>query len=65
MPAQNYPSGWLTSALEVVNGEPQIQTLCWFLDLIPGDTRWDDFSLARERGRMVEAAAEFDALLRN
>lgn len=23
-PAQNYPRGWLTSALAVVNGEPQI-----------------------------------------
>ncbi|MCE7987259.1 MAG: hypothetical protein DYG89_39325 [Caldilinea sp. CFX5] len=62
-PAQNYPTGWLTTALAVVNTEPQVQTLCWFLDLIPGDDRWDSFSLTRQPGKMLYAAEEFDALL--
>lgn len=64
LPAQNYPSGWLTTALQVVNGEPQIQALCWFLDLVPGDHRWDAYSLAREQGRMIYVAEEFEELLR-
>lgn len=63
-PAQNYPRGWLTSALAVVNGEPQIQALCWFLDDLPGDTQWENFSLSRRRGRLVDAAEEFDELLK-
>ncbi|MGC9358460.1 MAG: hypothetical protein ACP5GX_11355, partial [Anaerolineae bacterium] len=63
-PAQNYPSGWLTTALEVVNEEPQIKALCWFLDYFPHDTQWDWFSLTRRSGRLVDAAEEFDALLR-
>jgi hypothetical protein len=62
-PAQNYPPGWLTNALAVINAEPQVQTLCWFLDLIPGDDRWDAFSLTRQPGKMLYAAEEFDALL--
>ena len=63
-PAQNYPQGWLTSALEVINGEPQVQALCWFLDEDrSGDTRWDWFSLTRHPGRLIYAAEEFDALL--
>lgn len=63
-PAQNYPQGWLTTALNVINAEPQVQSLCWFLDLVPGDNRWDAFSLARKPGRMLDAAEEFDALLK-
>ena len=63
-PAQNYPRGWLTTALMVVNAEPQIQALCWFLDDFPHDTQWDWFSLTRQPGRLVDAAEEFDALLR-
>lgn len=63
LPAQNYPPGWLTNALSVVNDEPQIQSLCWFLDLIPGDQRWQGYSLAQGEGRMRAAAQEFDALL--
>jgi hypothetical protein len=63
-PAQNYPAGWLTAALEVINGEPQVQALCWFLDADrSGDTRWDWFSLAKHPGRLLYAAEEFDALL--
>lgn len=62
-PAQNYPPGWLTTALTVINTEPQVQTLCWFLDLIPGDDRWDSFSLTRQPGKLLYAAEEFDALL--
>ncbi len=63
-PAQNYPRGWLTTALEVVNGEPQIQALCWFLDYYPHDHQWDWFSLTLRGGRLIDAAEEWDALLR-
>ncbi len=63
-PAQNYPAGWLTNALAEVNAEPQIQTLCWFLDLVPGDDQWDAFSLTRQPGKMQDASEEFDSLLR-
>lgn len=62
-PAQNYPAGWLTAALEVANREPQIAALCWFLDVFPHDDQWDFFSLTEPRGQMVNAAEEFDALL--
>jgi hypothetical protein len=63
-PAQNYPQGWLTAALQEVNGEPQVHALCWFLDDDrSGDTRWNYFSLAERPGRLVYAAEEFDALL--
>jgi len=62
-PAQNYPRGWLTTALEVINGEPQVQALCWFLDYYPHTTQWDWFSLHRRPGRLIGAAEEFDALL--
>ena len=62
-PAQNYPKGWLTAALEVINEEPQVQALCWFLDYFPYDTQWEWFSLTRQPGRMIDAAEEFDALL--
>ncbi len=65
VPAQNYPRGWLSAALDVVNREPQIEAFCWFLDDDrSGDTRWDLFSLSQHAGRMVDAADEFDALLR-
>jgi hypothetical protein len=63
-PAQNYPRGWLTTALEVVNAEPQIVALCWFLDDFPHSDQWDWFSLTKQPGRLVDAAEEFDALLR-
>lgn len=64
-PAQNYPQGWLTAALEEVNGEPQVPALCWFLDQDrSGDDRWDYFSLAEHPGRLIYAADELDALLR-
>ncbi len=63
-PAQNYSPGWLTAALAVVNEEPQVQALCWFIDGPLGDTQWDGFSLSRRQGRMAEAAEEFEVLLR-
>jgi hypothetical protein len=63
-PAQNYPPGWLTAALDVVNREPQIAALCWYLDVFPHDDQWDFFSLTNPRGLMVNAAGEFDSLLR-
>lgn len=62
-PAQNYSSGWLTTALAVINAEPQVEALCWFLDDIPGDTQWEWFNLTRRPGRLIYAAEEFDALL--
>jgi len=62
-PAQNYPAGWLTNAFAVINQEPQVQSLCWFMDLVPGDNHWDEFSLTRHPGRMIDAAEEFDRLL--
>lgn len=62
-PAQNYPQGWLTTAYSVVNADPRVHAMCWFLDLVPGDDRWDAFSLARGQGQMLYAAEEFDALL--
>jgi hypothetical protein len=62
-PAQNYPAGWLTTALHVVNSELQIEALCWFLDHFPHSDQWDWFSLTEHPGRLVDAAAEFDALL--
>lgn len=62
-PAQNYLQGWLTTAYSVVNADPRVHAMCWFLDLIPGDDRWDAYSLARGQGRMLYAAEEFDALL--
>lgn len=61
-PAQNYPEGWLTSALDEANREPQIQALCWFLDAPPGD-RWAPFSLSQGMGRLHTTATEFDGLL--
>lgn len=65
VPAQNYVRGWLTSALEVINEEPQVVALCWFLDEDrSGDPRWDSFSLTKQPGRLIDAAEEFDALLR-
>lgn len=64
VPAQNYPRGWLTSAYEVINGEPQIQALCWFLDEDnSADGRWNAYSLTKGIGRVHDAAKEFDALL--
>jgi hypothetical protein len=63
-PAQNYPRGWLTTALEVINEEPQIRALCWFMDYFPHDTQWEYFSLTRQPGRLLDAAEEFDLLLR-
>jgi hypothetical protein len=62
-PAQNYPRGWLTAALDVVNAEPQIVALCWFLDDFPHGDQWDWFSLTQQPGRLVDAAEEFDSLL--
>jgi hypothetical protein len=63
-PSQNYPDGWLTTALEVINEEPQVYALCWFIDDFPHDTQWDQFSLTQRTGHLDEAADEFDALLR-
>jgi len=63
-PAENYPRGWLTAALHAVDAEPQVQALVWFIDGPLDDAQWDAFSLAKGKGRLGEAAAEFDALLR-
>jgi hypothetical protein len=63
-PAQNYPRGWLTAALDVIDAEPQVAALCWFLDDFPHSDEWDWFSLTEQPGRLVDAAEEFDTLLR-
>lgn len=63
-PAQNYPRGWLTTAAQVIAGEPQIVALCWFMDEFPHGDEWDWFSLTERPGRLVDAAEEFDNLLR-
>jgi hypothetical protein len=63
-PSENYPVGWLTSALRAVEAEPQVQALVWFIDGPLDDAQWDGFSLAKGEGRLSEAAAEFDSLLR-
>jgi hypothetical protein len=62
-PSQNYPSGWLTTVLGVINEEPQVRALCWFIDNFPYDTQWDHFSLTQRPGRLADAAEEFDILL--
>lgn len=63
-PAQNYPTGWLTSALTAINAEPQVHALCWFMDWLPNDPGWDAFSLTNRQGKLGDAADEFDRLLR-
>jgi hypothetical protein len=63
-PAENYPPGWLTHALAAVNEEPQIHALAWFMDSFPHDDQWALFSLTGPRALLIEAAREFDALLR-
>ncbi len=56
---------WLTAALQEVKEEPQIEALCWFVDLeCSGADTWDWFSLAKKPGRLIYAAEEFDQLLR-
>ncbi|MCB0078891.1 MAG: hypothetical protein KDD73_15880 [Anaerolineales bacterium] len=64
VPAESYPAGWLTTALEVVDGETQLQSLCWFVDKErSGDGQWASFSLSGGQGKLIDAAEEFDALL--
>jgi hypothetical protein len=64
-PAQNYPKGWLTAALDVINREPQIKAMCWFIDYFPHDSQWDLFSLTLHPGRLIDAADEFDQMLQS
>jgi hypothetical protein len=64
-PAENYPAGWLTTALHVIDAEPQVAALCWYLDGPLGDRQWDSFSLTRGMGRVAEASRELDELLRD
>lgn len=61
-PAQTYPAGWLTAALDEIDREPQIQALCWFVDEPLGNL-WNDFSLSQHPGNLNDAAVEFDRLL--
>ncbi len=63
VPAENYPAGWLTNAYAVVNAEPQIAALCWFIDGFEHDEQWAMFSLIEPRGALAVAASEFDTLL--
>jgi len=60
-PEQNYPVGWLTSALNEINNETQVQALCWFVD-IPYD-KWAGFSLKAQQGHLKDGYIEFDQLL--
>jgi len=62
-PAQNYPSGWLTNALNVIQSEPQVVALCWFMDDIPNDEQWREFSLTHQFNHLGSTATEFDQLL--
>jgi len=63
-PAENYPPGWLTSALDEIRDNPQVQALCWFIDQDrSGSHSWDWFSLSERSGQLVDAAEEFDRLL--
>ncbi|MFZ6027809.1 MAG: hypothetical protein ACOYYS_08850 [Chloroflexota bacterium] len=64
-PAQNYPPGWLHAALDVVNDEPQVWALCWFIDGSVLDTQWELYRLAGPQGLLVDAADEFDELLQH
>lgn len=65
VPAQNYPRGWLTNAYHVINTEPQVHALCWFLDYDESpDGRWDGYSLTKGVGRVYDAAEEFEELLK-
>ncbi len=63
VPAENYPAGWLTNAYAVVNEEPQIAALCWFVDGFEHDEQWEMFSLIKPRGALAVAASEFDTIL--
>lgn len=63
LPAQNYPKGWLSNALNVINREPQIRALCCFIDDFPHDSQWDLFSLTKHPGLLIDASDEFDAVL--
>lgn len=62
-PIDNYPKGWLTNALDVVNGEPQIIAMCWFIDTFTHDERWNDYSLGAQKGLLRDGALEFEELL--
>jgi hypothetical protein len=62
-PAENYPAGWLTNALQAINAEPQIVALCWFIDDFPHDDQWQMFSLIQPRTLLLDAAEEFEMLL--
>lgn len=62
-PSENYPTGWLTAALNELNQQPQIHALCWFVDQFDYDQQWQAFSLSHPQGAMADAAREFDTLL--
>lgn len=63
VPAENYPPGWLTEAAHVIDQEPQIRSLCWFMDYFARDTQWSMFSLTDQPGQLAHAADEFELLL--
>ena len=62
-PAENYPSGWLTTALAEVEAQHQIEALIWFADTSPTDSQWVSFALTLPKGNLIDAAREFDQLL--
>ncbi|GIK56576.1 MAG: hypothetical protein HND44_03450 [Chloroflexi bacterium] len=63
LPAQTYPEGWLAQALAEINQQPQVHSLCWFVDYFSYGDQWAEFSLTAPVGQMAAAAAEFDTLL--
>lgn len=62
-PAQNYPRGWLPNAYGEINSQPQIHSLCWFIDELPGDPTWDLYSLGGRKARLMDADQDFDSIL--
>lgn len=63
-PAQTYPAGWLTAAVQEVNSQPQILALCWFMDSFPDDPQWKYFALTPPVGQVNLTAEEFSILLK-
>lgn len=62
-PAENYPDGWLTAALDEVEAHRQVAALIWFADTSPTDAQWQYFALMYPKGNLVDAAREFEQLL--
>ncbi len=62
-PADNYPAGWLSTALVEIETQSQVAALIWFSDTSPTDAQWQYFALTFPKGNLVDAAREFEQLL--